>query len=83
MFVSPDTKLDGDHWDPELGLFLDVAAEVQLYPLWWQDNPRTYEELQKRRKAKGIKVVDDLNIAPEDLDGLMSNDDILKEFGDE
>lgn len=85
MFVSPDTKFEGEHYDDELGLFLDVPAEVQSYPLWWRDNPRAYALLQERRKALGIKVKDTLDIGPDDLGDLLSNEDIMKEFesGDE
>lgn len=80
MFVSPDTKLEGKYYDAELGLFLDVPAEVQSYPLWWRDHPRVYALLQERRKEHGIKVKDTLDIGPDDLGDLLSNKDIMKEF---
>lgn len=83
MFVSPDVKLEGKYYDTELGLFLDVPAEVQLYPLWWKDSPRAYALLQERREERGIKVEDTLDIGPDDLGDLMSNDDIMKEFEDD
>lgn len=84
MFVTSDTKLTGEFYDPYLDLYLDVAAEVQGYPLWWKDQPEKYEELKRRRAEEGIEVQDELDISPEDFaDELLINDDIMAVYDDE
>lgn len=60
MIVTEGTKVTGDHWDDELGLYLDVDATVQNYPFWWDQEPQAYAKLQEKRKAKGIEIEDEL-----------------------
>ena len=79
MIFTPDTKIVGDVYNPETGLYLDLPADVQFYPQWWKHEPRLYERLVALRKEAGITVEDDLLFgSEEDMEGLMNNDELLK-----
>lgn len=60
MIVTPDTKTTGEHWDEELGLYLDVDAAIQRWPFWWDESPEEYEKLQEKRKSAGVEIEDEL-----------------------
>ena len=50
-------------WDMETGLSLNVPAQMQLWPGWWNQKPDLYALLQEKRKAAGVVVQDDLGEA--------------------
>ena len=60
-------RTTGDHWDDELGLYLDLDASIQRWPFWWEDVPHDYYTLTEKREEKGIEVEDHL-FYREDLD---------------
>jgi hypothetical protein len=60
MMLEPGAKTSGDHWDSNLNLYLDVPAQNQAYPLWWDEEPTRYQDLQTARQKAGIKIEDDL-----------------------
>lgn len=67
MIVKADVKTTGDHWDEELGLYLDVDASIQRWPFWWDEVPEDYQKLQEKREAAGVEQEDAL-FHLEDLD---------------
>ena len=60
MIVTPDAKTTGEHWDEEMGLYLDVDAAIQRWPFWWDESPEEYETLQEKRKSAGVEIEDHL-----------------------
>lgn len=58
MIVKAGVKITGEHWDDELGLYLDVDASIQRWPFWWDQRPDEYTALLEKRKAKGIEIED-------------------------
>lgn len=60
MIVVPGTKIVGDHWDADLGLYLDVEAQYQLDMFWWEHDPMLYAALIGARKIEGIDIEDHL-----------------------
>ena len=60
MIVNADVKTTGEHWDEDLGLYLDVDATIQRWPFWWDESPQDYEKLQEKRKAAGVEFEDEL-----------------------
>lgn len=60
MIVKTGVKTEGEHWDEELGLWLDVDASIQRWPFWWDEVPMDYITLQEKREEKGIEVEDQL-----------------------
>ena len=78
MIVAEGVKTEGEHWDEELDLYLDVDATIQRWPFWWDQRPDEYEKLLEKREAAGIEFEDELFTDPEDQEGLedgLSGDD--------
>lgn len=70
MFVTDEAKTTGDHYDEELGLYLDVDAIFQGEPFWWVYDPERYAAMKAARKSAGIEYEDDLLTDPEAQEGL-------------
>lgn len=68
MILNPEVPTTGDHWNEEIGMYLDVPAIAQGPPFWWERDTETYNRLKTLRKEEGIEVDDRLFPHPETQD---------------